>query len=255
MLQETEWNTINNILLELYTIDNIDLISQKIMRVIRMLIPYTKGYFVLLDDDQDIIKNKSYFIGFDSQSEKNYIDIYYKEDYIKYLYDFASETNVYKDTNILDNNIRKNTSFYVNFLKPEDIVYGCGIMIIRNGRITGIFNLFRNKKSGDFNEKELYILNILKNHLENMIYNVTQLSRANIAVGKNIDKFAVKFNLTSREAEVLNFINKGFSNQEIADELVISLSTVKKHIYNLYNKTSVSSRGQLISLFLELELK
>ncbi len=251
MLKETEWNTINNILLELYTIDNVNLLSQKVMRVMRILIPYTKGYFVLLDDDQNIIKNESYFIGFDNQSEENYIDTYYNEDYIKYLYDFASETNVYKDTNILANDIRKNTNFYINFLKPEDIIYGCGIMITRNSRITGIFNLFRNEKSGDFNEKELYILNILKNHLENMIYNVTQISRANISVSKNIDKFAQEFNLTSREAQILNLINKGCSNQEIADKLVISLSTVKKHIYNLYSKTSVSSRGQLISLFLE----
>ena len=48
-----------------------------------------------------------------------------------------------------------------------------------------------------------------------------------------------------------SLINKGLSNQEISDKVVISVSTVKKHIYNIYNKTGVSSRGQLISLFLE----
>ena len=53
-----------------------------------------------------------------------------------------------------------------------------------------------------------------------------------------------------------SLINKGLSNQEISDKVVISVSTVKKHIYNIYNKTGVSSRGQLISLFLEwVELK
>ena len=251
MLKESEWNTINNILLELYTMDNIEKLSQKIMKVIRMLIPYSKGCFILLDDDQNIIVQNSYFIGFNDKSKQLYIDKYYNQDYIKYLFDISFETTAYRDTDILDNDIRKKTDFYVNFLEPEDIVFGCGIMIVRNNRITGIFNLFRNKTSGDFSDKDIYILNVLKKHIENMIHNVTQLSRANATVNKNLEKFSEKYNLTSRECDVLNLINKGYANQEIADELVITLSTVKKHIYNLYGKTGVSSRGQLISIFFD----
>lgn len=72
MLKENEWNTINNILLELYTIDDLDKFAQKIMKLIRMLIPYSKGWFILLDDDQNIICDKSYFIGFDKSVEKIY---------------------------------------------------------------------------------------------------------------------------------------------------------------------------------------
>lgn len=182
---------------------------------------------------------------------KKYIDTYYDEDYIKYLYDITSETSVFKDTNILANDVREKTNFYRNFLLPEDIVYGCGIILIRNSRITGMFNLFRNEKSGDFNEKDLYILNVIKKHIENMLHNVTQLSRANISVNKSLDIFSEAYSLTAREYDVLSLLNKGLSNQEISDELIISLSTVKKQIYNLYNKTGVSSRGQLISLFLD----
>jgi len=63
MLKESEWNTINNILLELYNIEDIKIFSQKFMNVIRMLIPYTKGWFLLLDDKQNIIIDKSYFKG------------------------------------------------------------------------------------------------------------------------------------------------------------------------------------------------
>ena len=42
MLTENEWNTINNMLLELYTIDELDVFTSKIMKMIRMLIPYTR---------------------------------------------------------------------------------------------------------------------------------------------------------------------------------------------------------------------
>lgn len=251
MLKESEWNTINNILLELYTIDDIEKLSQKVMKIIRMLIPYTKGCFIMLDDDQNIIEKKSYFIGFNDESQRAYINKYYEDDYVKYLFDIASETSVYKDTNILNNNIRKTTNFYINFLKPEDIVFGCCILIIKNGRIIGVFNFFRNEQAKDFTDKELYILNVIKKHLENMIYNVTRISRANISVNKSLDIFADDFNLTKREKEILSLINKGYSNQEIADSLIISLSTVKKHVYNLFSKTDVTNRSQLIALFLE----
>ena len=114
-----------------------------------------------------------------------------------------------------------------------------------------MFNLFRNEKSGDFNEKELYVLNLLKNHIANMLHNVMRLDRASITVNKSLNNFAKTYGLTSRESEILSLINKGLSNQEISDKVVISVSTVKNHIYNIYNKTGVSSRGQLISLFLE----
>ena len=37
MLTENEWNTINNMLLELYTSDELDVFTSKIMKMIRML--------------------------------------------------------------------------------------------------------------------------------------------------------------------------------------------------------------------------
>lgn len=94
---------------------------------------------------------------------------------------------------------------------------------------------------------------MLKRHIENMVYNVTQISRAKIAVDKSLNEFSIKYGLTVRETEIVKLLNKGYSNQEIANKFVISLSTVKKHIYNIYNKTSVSSRSQLIALLFKTE--
>ena len=42
--------------------------------------------------------------------------------------------------------------------------------------------------------------------------------------------------LSEREMEVLRHIARGDSNQEIADQLVISITTVKRHISNIYAK-------------------
>jgi DNA-binding NarL/FixJ family response regulator len=49
---------------------------------------------------------------------------------------------------------------------------------------------------------------------------------------------------TPRELEVLALIASGCSNDEIAAQLVVSTSTVKTHINNLYRKLGVSNRVQ-----------
>src|SRR6266702_4509422 len=53
--------------------------------------------------------------------------------------------------------------------------------------------------------------------------------------------------LTRREQEILRLLSDGASNQEIADALVIELSTVKKHVSNLLGKLGAESRTQAIA--------
>lgn len=60
--------------------------------------------------------------------------------------------------------------------------------------------------------------------------------------------------LTTREVEVLKFIEAGCSNQEIAEKLVISNATVKRHISNIYAKLGVKSRTQAVAIGKELRI-
>ena len=57
-----------------------------------------------------------------------------------------------------------------------------------------------------------------------------------------------KFNLSPREFEVLELIAKGMSYQEIANELSVSLSTVKTHASNIFSKMDVQRRTQAVML-------
>jgi LuxR family maltose regulon positive regulatory protein len=60
--------------------------------------------------------------------------------------------------------------------------------------------------------------------------------------------------LTKRELELLKLIEQGCTNQEIADRLVISIPTVKRHISNIYSKLGVKNRTQAISIGKKLNL-
>ena len=51
--------------------------------------------------------------------------------------------------------------------------------------------------------------------------------------------------LTKRERTIISFVSKGAQNKEIADQLHISVNTVKTHIYSLFRKTSSRNRIEL----------
>ena len=53
-------------------------------------------------------------------------------------------------------------------------------------------------------------------------------------------------NLSKRELEVLQLMAEGLSNKEIADRLFVSLSTIKTHSNNLFDKMNVERRTQAI---------
>jgi LuxR family maltose regulon positive regulatory protein len=53
--------------------------------------------------------------------------------------------------------------------------------------------------------------------------------------------------LSERELEVLRLIAGGLSNQEIAQQLVVAVSTVKSHINHIYGKLSANSRTQAVA--------
>ncbi len=52
--------------------------------------------------------------------------------------------------------------------------------------------------------------------------------------------------LSERELEVLRLLEQGASNQEIAEGLVLALSTVKSHVRNILSKLGVSNRTQAV---------
>lgn len=54
--------------------------------------------------------------------------------------------------------------------------------------------------------------------------------------------------LSVREQEVLDLLARGASNQEIAEALVITLDTVKRHVSNILSKLGVSNRTQAVAL-------
>lgn len=83
-------------------------------------------------------------------------------------------------------------------------------------------------------EKQVYV-----DRTENFTPDTTQLAALEI---------------TNRELEILNLMAQGYSNQEIADTLFVSLSTIKTHNQNLFTKLAVKRRTQAVEIAKRLNL-
>lgn len=96
---------------------------------------------------------------------------------------------------------------------------------------------------------------IVKPFNENTIVATLEIAVSNFAQTINsrypdisLDKVNrhVRSQLSTREFEVLRLIYEGKTNRQIADELFVSINTIKKHINNFYLKLGVESRTSAI---------
>jgi DNA-binding CsgD family transcriptional regulator len=76
------------------------------------------------------------------------------------------------------------------------------------------------------------------------------LSRPTVLLDDNgvSDSFVSSYKITKREAEVVALISLGLSNQQIADRLHVSLTTIRTHVYNVFQKTGAHSRVHLLRI-------
>ncbi len=75
----------------------------------------------------------------------------------------------------------------------------------------------------------------------------TSLSSGQFSHAK--EKFSAHLALTKRECEILDLLLKNKTNQEITEELFISLGTAKTHVHNILQKANVTKRTQLMEAF------
>lgn len=66
--------------------------------------------------------------------------------------------------------------------------------------------------------------------------------------GQATDAFRKAFGISPRETDIVNKLLLGKSNREIGEELFISIKTVENHLGNIYRKTDVTGRNQLIHM-------
>ena len=99
-----------------------------------------------------------------------------------------------------------------------------------------------------------YFIGIIKNKNNVIDKNLIENNSKNIEENKIINKSQSKkeeeqINLTKREREILFYLLSGKTNKEVAIILKISLNTVNNHVANIYDKSGVKNRVELVNKF------
>ena len=89
---------------------------------------------------------------------------------------------------------------------------------------------------------------------DEILHAVRKVARGEVAIETEVSKkvqyhrnhIELHDDLTARELDILGRLAKGYENQRIADELFISLKTVKTHVSNILSKLEVSDRTQAV---------
>jgi DNA-binding CsgD family transcriptional regulator len=121
----------------------------------------------------------------------------------------------------------RRSALYGEFFHPAAI--GHQLTLGFDGPPRRLLGVWLNRTRSDFSDDELLLAELLRPRLQ--------------AAEGTVRRAAARATLTPREREVLDLVAVGATNAAVAEELVVSPGTVKKHLDNIYGKLGVVSRA------------
>jgi DNA-binding CsgD family transcriptional regulator len=258
MLTQSEWEKLNDLVITINNIADSTAMRTAFLQKLMTLIEFDFSEF-----DIGIIKKASapqlvdpvmvskFSRKFEEEFIYQYENIYAPMDYVNWVF-MSPESLVYRESDLLNDEVRKQSPFYLNYLKVFDLVYIAGIVLAGRGRFHGAISLYKRENNGNFSDRDIYILKQLMPHLHARFEADSDKIRKN---EKSLS-FMLKnqFKLTNREIEIMGCIYLGCSNAQIAEKAGIAFNTAKKHVYNIYEKLEVENRTQLIKFIINNNL-
>ncbi|QOX65117.1 helix-turn-helix transcriptional regulator [Anoxybacterium hadale] len=257
-MQQNEWEKINDIVSKISEIDDIKAMREKFLRELKLLIYFDLADFCLSDFRAgkavsliDPVVISRYSKNFEELFTFKYEKQFEQFDYTKWVFS-NPDSIVFKESDIINNDARMKSAYYINYLKPMDLVNVAGMSLAHNGTQLGAVNLYRTEKRGDFTDKDLYILNQFLPHLTRKLMVHYRESVKNLEKYKKTASFlTLEYNLSKREIEILKLVCDGKNNKEISETLSIAVNTVKKHMGNILYKFQVENRFQLVNYLIK----
>lgn len=251
MYDKKEITILNEIVEIIYMTPSFDEMRMTFLEALQMLVHYNQSSFYLASDNKDHILAKPLGVGISDSELQRYIDEYEDKDYTRWIF-MSGKSIAYRESDLIADEVRERNEYFREIYLPAHIFYSAQISIAYKGTFLGVISLYRDKETGDFSEKDMALLEFLKDHLEN---------RSGVAAKKKYDgadsikgrvhfdayEFMNKYSLTSREVEVLGLLFAGMTNDKICESLVISANTLKRHMSSIYKKLEINNRWELIN--------
>ena len=242
-LEENEWMLLNETAYNVSFIYSFDQMRIDFLKWIRMLIRYDAATFSFVKDGElcDTIAAEL------SPAEVKVFEKAYEEDNPLRWILLSGRNYAYCQSDVLSLEKMEESKLYREFYKPKGLVWSMGTNIVFREDVVGLIMFFRTKGRGDFEKRDLFVMDQLQKHLAYRLYYEAKKSDSRFFWAKGYqEKISRENNLTSRESELMEYALQGLANEAIAEQMKISVNTVKKHFHNLYEKMHVKNRVQLL---------
>lgn len=259
VLTDKEWEYLLQIIYRVNQCSHYEEFALLAMNQIRTLIPFQKARMARSErNDGRIFQYDPVCINPPGKDfdESIYTNGGYRSPWYEYL--FYPWSSAFRYSDIRQENLWEQSELYRDVWEPQGLYYGLHCTLVHDDLPLGMFSLFRTKAAGDFSNKELYIMDQFKFHLElglfKILISMEDTDNEKASPGplrmSRLSNASEEYHLTKQETNIVQLIFEGKSSSEICDKLFISSATLRKHIYNIYRKTNVKSRIQLIQLFI-----
>jgi len=160
-------------------------------------------------------------------------------------------SSVFRQSDIIQPGKWEKTRVYRDVWQPKGMFWGLFVALVHKDVPLAVLGIQREKSLNDFSDRDVYIMNTLKDPLERKYFAL--LEDRKLSGGDGVDrilKASVNYGLTKRETEIVSLICAGKGSDEMCQVLYITHATLSKHLSNIYAKTKVKNRTQLFALFL-----
>ena len=245
---------LNNLIYGIYNVTDFEHMKRQFLESLRTLIMFECGSIIMAEEngesglaDDAITLPERY-----REVEQKY-SLMEDYDYSRWHLQTA-QSSILRTSDLMSDVEREKTAIYKRCFEPYGLHYSVDISIMHKGRLLGLVALYRQKVQGDFTDRELFMLQLLAEHLNARFYSEIA-GEAEPAGDHQLQKSAMRYGLSERETEIVALITSGMSNDAVSEALSITPNTLKKHLQHIYEKTGIHSRNRLVSLCFPEEKK
>lgn len=251
LLETNDWMVLNNIIYQINYLKDSQEMRENLLKQLLLIIDFDSANFFVTDsDDPRILKNMAGY-NFSEKLGEDYVGLYEKLDYQKGLM-FDGKSRVYRETDIMEDKKRQETEYYKQFYQPNGWHYSLHASLAFEKRSVGTLALFRRQGKEDFSYKDVFVLEMLQDHLALRLYQ--DMSEHPDSDPKHTVHECVElYGLTRREEMILRCLVDGLEADVICQNACITNNTLKKHILNIYKKLGIRNRVQMFKLVKEKE--
>ena len=176
-----------------------------------------------------------------------YMDRYWEHDPMFPANFEETDTTVISNTLLMPNDRWKDTVIFKEFFQPNGFFHDADVFFRQRGKIVAVLTLLRIDEHQPFTDQEIELLKNMQPFIEYALSKVYLPKRI-----QDREILGERFDLTSRELDVIEFALTGASNKQLIKRLNISLPTLRTHLQKIYTKVGVHSTSELISKLLRM---